>query len=149
MLDQTAMNIRDINIRLNMEDIKNTLNHFLQNSTNEQKEDFAQLIEGLFIDNEPACGIFIKIALGNRSPSVIPDNTLVKLATSVFTYSSLKDKNFKQKDPDGRIIGKILKFNGWHSYSPYTVSVVYNDDQGEITENQRVSATDIEVIEEF
>jgi hypothetical protein len=148
MLEQTAMNIRDINIRLNMEDIKHTLNHFLQSSSKEQKEDFAELIEGLFIDNEPACGIFIKIALGNKLPSVIPDNTLVKVGSSNFYLSS--GRSFKYKDADNKVSCKIVKFNGWHLYTPYSVEYTYIDANGdEVTTTDRTSATDIEVIEEF
>lgn len=148
MLEQTAMNIRDINIRLNMEDIKHTLNHFLQSSSKEQKKDFAELIEGLFIDNEPACGIFIKIALGNRLPSVIPENTLVKVGASNIYLSSTR--KFKYKDADNKVSAKILKFNGWHNYTPYSIEYTYIGESGdEIVAIERISANDIEVIEEF
>ncbi len=148
MLDQMPMNIRDINIRLNMEDIKHTLNHFLQSSSKEQKEDFAELIEGLFIDNEPACSIFIKIALGNKLPSIIPDNTLVKVGSNNIYLSS--SRKFKYKDADNKISAKIVKFNGWHNYTPYSVEYVYINESGdEVAYTERISATDIEVIEEF
>lgn len=148
MLEQMPMNIRDINIRLNMEDIKHTLNHFLQNSSKEQKEDFAQLIEGLFIDNEPACGIFIKIALGTRLPSIIPDNTLVKVGASNFYLSS--SRQHKHKDADNKVSAKVVKFNGWHNYTPYSVEYTYIDANGdEVAATERISTTDIEVIEEF
>lgn len=148
MQEQMPMNIRDVNVRLSMEDIKHTLNHFLQNSSKEQKKDFAQLIEGLFLDNEPACGIFIKIALGNRLPSIIPENTLVKVGASNFYLSS--GRQYKHKDADNKVSAKVVKFNGWHLYTPYSVEYTYIDTNGdEVTTTDRTSATDIEIIEEF
>lgn len=148
MQEQIPMNIRDINIRLSMEDIKYTLEHFLNNSSKEQKEDFAQLIEGLFLDNEPACGVFIKIALGTRLPSVIPENTLVKVGASNFYLSS--GRSFKYKNADNKVSCKIVKFNGWHSYTSYSIEYTYIDEHGnEVTTTDRTSATDIEIIKEF
>ncbi len=148
MLDQMLMNIRDINVKLSMEDIKNTLSHFLQNSSKEQKEDFVNLIESMFFDHEPACSMFIKIALGNRPPVVIPDNTLVKVGSESIYLAA--GRRFKYKDADNKVSGRIVKFNGWHAYSPYSLEYIYIDEDGdEITTRDRINTTDIEVIEEF
>ena len=146
MLDQISMNIRDINVKLSMEDVKNTLINFLHSSKKEQKEDFANLVEGLFLDNEPVCSMFIKIALGSRLPIIVPENTLVKVDTNALFIT----RNYKYKDVDNRVSGTIVKFHGWHNYSPYTFEYIYIDANGdEVTSQERINHTQFEVIEEF
>jgi hypothetical protein len=149
MPEQIPMNIRDINVRLSMEDVKNTLVSFLHSAKKEQREDFANLVEGLLFDNEPACTAFIKIVLGNRLPTIIPNNTLVRIGVSTFDYSIMKTKVFKDVSPDNKITAKVIGFYGWHTYSPYMVEVVVIIDGKEHVDNARIDGKDIEVIEEF
>ena len=146
MLDQILMNIRDVNIRLNMEDVKNILINFLHSSKKEQREDFVKLLEGLFLDNEPACSMFIKIALGTKLPKAVPVNTLVKLHMG----SLYPTRTYKYKDSDNKVSGLIVKFHGWHVYCPYTFEYIYIDEQGqEITSQERINDINFEIIEEF
>lgn len=146
MLDQIAMNIRDVNIKLTMEDVKNTLINFLHSHKKEQREDFANLIEGMFGDNEPACSMFIKITLGSRTPNIVPENTLVKVGIGTLFIT----RNYKYKDVDNKVSGTIVKFHGWHHYAPYTFEYVWIDANGdEVTSQERINHTQFEVIEEF
>ena len=86
--------------------------------------------------------------MGNKLPSVIPENTLVKVDTS--NIYLLSTRKFKYKDTDNKVSVKVVKFNGWHNYTPYSVEYTYIDESGdESVAIERISADNIEVIEEF
>jgi len=143
------MNIRNINIKLEMEAISHSLTGFLHSHKKEQREDFVKLIEHLLYDNEPACSAYIKIALGNRLPTIIPNNTLVRIGIFAFNFTMIKSKAFKNISPDNKVSAKVVGFFGWHTYSPYMVEVVVLEDGREHVDNVRIDGNDMEVIEEF
>ena len=91
-----------------------------------EKREYVRLFSSMLLENDLAISSFIKIAAGLGLEKVVPNNTPVLIPLGTLSYnSSWSDEEIKEYanvNEDDYVLCQIASFNGYHRYSPYTVS---------------------------
>lgn len=104
--------------------------------------DYVRLIAELIAQDSKAVEFAFKLAIGNKLPEIIPNDTLVKVNTNhIYVDYRLKIQQQNLADQNGIAIGKIKCYNGCTKWQEYDVTI--GDD------SYSFQAKHIEIMEEF
>lgn len=140
--------MRKISVNYEESDIAKALEQAI---THPNKEEIVKLLTPLICSSERATTHFFRVLLGNKLPDVLPEGTLVRVPLNKLGYLTPTDEldGSKYVDVEGRIIGKVRGFRGYHEYSKYIVEYTNIVNGKEKTETTYIDDSEFEVFEEF
>ena len=116
-------------------------------------EEIVKLMTPLICESERAATHFFRVLIGNKLPDVIPNGTLVRIPIDKLGYLPVGSKDelsaSKFADAEGRIIGKVRGFRGYHEYSRYIVEYTNIVGGIEKIDTRYLDDSDFEIFEEF
>jgi hypothetical protein len=94
----------------------------LLQDTSYEKDQLVKMITPIIYENETLCRKILDLAIGNTIPEPLPVGTYVKIDMEKVGWLSANEKTILQDNTTNDVImGTVLGFKGYHSYTPYII----------------------------